>query len=174
MNKEIESIESFISLLNLYLQQDFKFKETYKYSPEVYHVYKMKRALNDTHQMLNGLYIVFGAIILPLFLFFINKSWFRWFQVSYFLSYVFVVLLLAFVFYWIQKMRKQKQDTLINQMDASYKALKLYFDNHPEILDLYQNRRLEFEDAELIETFQEKIKKRAKMLQQIEKIIKKN
>jgi hypothetical protein len=172
MNKEIESIKSFRSLLELYLQKDLQFVEKYKSSPEAYHIDSIKKILNEPQQMLNWIYMNFGVIMLPLFLLFINKSWLQWFQISYFLSYVFFILLCAFVFYWIRKRRKRKQAILINQIDASYKTLKLYFDNHPEILNLYHNRQLELQDAELVELYQEKVAKREKMIQQIDKILK--
>jgi Ca2+/Na+ antiporter len=172
MNNLLENLKSFRSLFELYMQKDLQFKEKFKISPEAYHIHSIKKMLNETQQILNRIYIIFGVIILPLFLFFINKSWFSWFQISYFLLYIVIVLIFAFVIFWIQKIRKQNKEILINQIDASYKTLKLFFDQHPEILEYYQRGQLEFEDAELVELYQEKVAKREKMLDQINKVLK--
>ena len=67
---------------------------------------------------------------------------------------------------------KKNKKILINQIDASYITIKSYFDNHPEILEFYQRGQLELEDAELVELYQEKVAKREKMIQQIDKILK--
>jgi|694.fasta_scaffold88543_5 hypothetical protein len=172
MNKEIESIKTFRSLLELYLKKDLQFVEKYKSSPEAYHIHSIKKMLNEPQQMLNWIYMNFGVIMLPLFLFFINKSWFSWFKISYFLLYIVIVLIFAFLIFWIQKKIKKNKKILINQIDASYITIKSYFDNHPEILEFYQRGQLELEDAELVELYQEKVAKREKMIQQIDKILK--
>jgi hypothetical protein len=172
MNNLLENLKSFRSLFELYLQKDLQFKKKFKYSPEAYHIRNIKKMLNEPQQILNWIYIIFGFIMLPLLLFFINKSWFSWFQISYFLLYIVIVLIFAFVIFWIQKIRKQNKEILINQIDASYKTLKLFFDQHPEILEYYQRGQLEFEDAELVELYQEKVAKREKMLDQINKVLK--
>jgi hypothetical protein len=172
MNKEIESIKTFRSLLELYLKKDLQFVEKYKSSPEAYHIHSIKKMLNEPQQMLNWIYIIFGFIMLPLLLFFINKSWFSYFKISFFLFYIVFVLIFAFIVFWIQKVREQKKEILINQIDTSYKALKLFFNQHPEILEFYQRGQLEIEDAELVVRYQEKVAKREKMLKQIDKVIK--
>ena len=172
MNNLLENLKSFRSLFELYLQKDLQFKKKFKYSPEAYHIRNIKKMLNEPQQILNWIYIIFGFIMLPLLLFFINKSWFSWFQISYFLLYIVIVLIFAFVIFWIQKIRKQNKEILINQIDASYKALKIFYNQHPKILEFYQRGQLEIEDAELVELYQEKVAKREKMLKQIDKVIK--
>jgi hypothetical protein len=172
MNNLLENLKSFRSLFELYLQKDLHFKKKFKYSPEVYHIHSIKKMLNETQQILNWIYIIFGFIMLPLLLFFINKSWFSYFKISFFLFYIVFVLIFAFIVFWIQKVREQKKEILINQIDTSYKALKLFFNQHPEILEFYQRGKLEIEDAELVVRYQEKVAKREKMLKQIDKVIK--
>jgi hypothetical protein len=172
MNSLLENLKSFRSLFELYLQKDLQFKKKFKYSPEAYHIRNIKKMLNETQQILNWIYIIFGFIMLPLLLFFINKSWFSYFKISFFLFYIVFVLIFAFIVFWIQKVREQKKEILINQIDTSYKALKLFFNQHPEILEFYQRGKLEIEDAELVVRYQEKVAKREKMLKQIDKVIK--
>jgi len=172
MNSLLENLKSFRSLFELYLQKDLQFKKKFKYSPEAYHFRNIKKMLNEPQQILNWIYIIFGFIMLPLLLFFINKSWFSYFKISFFLFYIVFVLIFAFIVFWIQKVREQKKEILINQIDTSYKALKLFFNQHPEILEFYQRGQLEIEDAELVVRYQEKVAKREKMLKQIDKVIK--